>query len=122
MFEAQTLMTTGTTYSVFSPWFPKGGNNLRASMELVKSAASGDSVKLEVFTKNVEDSGNGTAVGTSFTISGSDVGTANQRKTGAFNGVVKEMVRYRFTVNGSSGNWLLFRALPPVWFDDVSTS
>lgn len=122
MFEAQTLMATGTEYSVYSPWFPKGANNLRASLELVKAAASADSIKLEVATKNVEDSGDGTDVSGSITITGSQVGTANQRQTTAFMGVVKEMVRYKFTVSGSSGNWVLFRALPPVWFDDVSTS
>ena len=122
MFEAQMLMATGTgasAYSVFSPWFPRGGNNLRATLELINSAASADRISLGVTTKALDETGDGTDVAGSIDLDGSDVGTVDQRQTGEFAGTLKDLVRYKFTVQGTAGNWVLFRTLAPVWFDDV---
>lgn len=54
MFEAQMLITTGADYSVYSPWFPRGGDNLRATLEVVKRGTAA-TVTVRIFTKNTED-------------------------------------------------------------------
>ena len=117
MFEAQMLITTGTDYSVFSPWFPRGGDNLRATLEVVKRGTAA-TVTVRVFTKNTEDTGDGTDAD-SVTIAGGAPGrTVAEWATGASKGV-KELVRYKFTVSGNAADWTLFRMLPAVWFDSV---
>jgi len=35
--------------------------------------------------------------------------------------MMNELVRYGFEVSGTAGDWVLFRMLPPVWFDSVKT-
>jgi hypothetical protein len=70
--------------------------------------------------KNEEDTGNGTpreAAGEQLTLSG----TAPDRAVKEWN-AVKEMVRFRFEVDGTGLNVydnVLFRTLSPVWFDAV---
>ena len=121
MFDAQLLLTKSSSYSVFSPWFPRGGDNLRVTLERVAAAASADEIGLAVVTKNVEDSGDGTVVAGSITVASGSTTDAVQAN-GEWNGLVKELVRYKFTVKGASnaaGNWLLFRVLSPVWYNSV---
>lgn len=35
MFESQLLIATGTEYSIYSPWFPRQGDNARFTLESV---------------------------------------------------------------------------------------
>ena len=119
MFEAQ-LLIQGST--VFSPWFPRGGDNVTATLEVVEISSA--TLKVELFTKNSEDAGNGSnadSAGTPISISATATGrtsaTWSQPTTSTVS--IKEMVRYKFTVTGTGTNWVLFRMLPPVWFDSV---
>ena len=77
MFEAQLLMVEST---VFSPWFPRGGDGVRATLDVVK--ISGATIKVELFTKNSEDTGDGdnadTTAGTKQNISRSSVGRTTE--------------------------------------------
>lgn len=118
MFDAQMLITTGTDYSVFSPWMPRGGDNLRATLEVVKRGSSA-TVTVRVFTKNSEDTGDGADADSAMTLAGGAAGRyvaewASNSSKGA-----KEMVRYKFTVSGAAADWTLFRMLPATWFDAV---
>ena len=115
MFEAQLVIAKSSAYEIFSPWFPRGGDRVIITAEAVEI---GDAdVEVRLYTKSAEDEGSGSDVtsGTNFTIGGS-VG----RTSGTWGAELKDMVRYRFEVTGTqAGDWLLFRMLPPVWFDEV---
>ena len=117
MFEAQMLISNGTGYAVYSPWFPRGGDNLRATLEVVNRVGTA-TVTVRVFTKNAEDVGDGSEAGSSLSISGGAAG----RSVAEWAGVTKQLVRYKFTVGGTDGNWTIFRMLAPVWFDSVVAS
>ena len=115
MFDAQ-LLFNGST--VFSPWFPRRKNNVRVTLDVV--AVNAAQIKIELFTKKSEDSGFG-AVSGSTNITTSTTGRTttewlNDTTTDALN----DLVRYKFTVTGKAGEWVLFRMLPMVWFDKVS--
>jgi hypothetical protein len=123
MFDAQLLFcgsVPATGIKVYSPWFPRQADHLRASLEVVQ--INGATIKVEVFTKNSEDGGDGADAdsgGGSF-ISTNVVGrtTTEWYSTGTI--ALLEMVRYRFTVTGATtAHWVLFRMLAPVWFNAV---
>lgn len=114
MFEAQLLIQAASAYSVFSPWFPRQSDHAVFTIETVNR--NGGGVNVEIFTKNSETAGNGSnAGGTTFS---SPTGAGERNESGADDDLL-EMVRYKFTVTGSAGDWILFRMLPPVWFDAV---
>ena len=81
------------------------------------------SIKVEVFTKNQEDVGDGSNAdsgGSPTNITASAVGrtTTEWYSTGTVG--LKEMVRYRFTITGTDvSDWVLFRMLSPIWFNAV---
>jgi len=105
--------TDGT--EVYSPWFPRQGDNARFTLEVV--AVSSATLKVEVFTKNSEDAGDGTIVsGVSAT------STTVERKVFEAEGGLEELVRYKFTVTDAVTKWVLFRMLRPVWFDSVEAA
>lgn len=114
MFQAQLLIRpSASDLSVFSPWFDRGGDHLRATVDVV--ALQGATLTVKVFTKNREDTGDGVEVeGVSI------VSTTVGRSAAEWDGL-EELVRYEFTVGTASANWVLFRMLDPVWFDAVST-
>ncbi len=117
MFEAQLLMGQGSEGTqVFSPWFPRQGDNARMTLEVV--AISGATIKVEVFTKSSETDGDGSLAGTS----GTDKieRTTAGRETYEWSGNLNELVRYKFTVTDATTKWVLFRMLPPVWFDTIA--
>lgn len=104
---------------VYSPWFPREGDNGRFTLEVV--AISEATITLEVFHKNTEDTGDGTAYGDATNILfDNKSGRTTQEWTG-----LKELVRFRYEVlphseapDGTVG-WVLFRLLRPVWFESV---
>jgi hypothetical protein len=112
MFDAQLLMAIPDEgCQVFSPWFPRGGDFLRATLEIV--ASGGANLDVEIFTKNNEDTGNGTPV---------PAPAISRTAKGRYDeewgpDQLLELVRYRFTATGDTAQWVLFRMLPPVWFD-----
>jgi hypothetical protein len=74
-------------------------------------------LSVHLFHKAAEDAGDGTDVNGGITISASAVG----RTTATEWSGLKDLVRYRFTLTsgGEEPSSLLFRMLPPSWFDSV---
>lgn len=120
MFDAQTIFG-GTT--VYSPWFPRGGDYLRATVEAIKLTAAG--LEVRVFTKKQEDTTSGADVDSSasgkIATTGTTAGQIITHEWGPDTGNgINELVRYEFkNTASSSSDWILFRMLPPVWFDAV---
>ncbi len=108
MVNAQ-LLEAGCT--VYSPWIPRGGDNLIATLEVVE-IGSGGRIDVFVWTKNSEDVGPGTDASGTLKITLTAVGRGDEEWIGD----AKEWVRYKIVV---TGNWVLFRMLSPVWFDSV---
>ena len=117
MFQAQMLIVgaANATTKVYSPWFQKGGDNLRVSAEL--AAVNGATITVKVYTKSADTTGDGTVV---TPVSSNIALNAVGRDTKEYAGL-NELVRYGFECSGATGDWALFRALPPVWFDSVKT-
>ena len=117
MFRSQ-FLRTGTT--VLGPWFPRGGDSLRFTVDVV--AISGATLKVSVLTKNSEERGEGSPASATSDIEASVVG----RETGVIDSSgsgnqttgFKELTRYKFQVSGDLGS-VLFRMLPEVWFNSV---
>ena len=114
MFDAQ-LLFNGST--VFGPWFPREQNNVRVTLDVI--VAGGAQIKVELVSKKSEDSGFGTLSGTNITTSSAGRTTTEWLNNGCPNALF-DLVRYKFTVTGTAGQWILFRMLPMVWFDKVS--
>lgn len=119
MFDAQLLHAAASdTTEVYSPWFGRGSDNARFTLDLV-DLDSGSKITVEVYHKNADETGDGTLYsGTSIAENGK--GRSTEEWTG-----LREMVRYKFTVQSElpdTASWVLFRMLPPVWFDTVDAS
>ena len=115
MFDAQLLIVGTEPVIVYSPLMGRGGDNLTLSLDVV--AIEGATIKVDIMTKNSEGTGNGAlvaATGLPLTLS-----TAVQDNVTIGPDKLEELVRYRFTVSGTKGDWVLFRMLNPVWFDSV---
>ena len=113
MFQAQMLIVgaANATTKVYSPWFPRGGDNLRVSADLV--AVNGATVTVKVYSKASNAAGDGSLVSPVTTnIALNSVGRDTKEYAG-----LNELVRYAFECSGSTGQWALFRALPAAWFD-----
>lgn len=122
MFDGQLLFpgaVPATGIKIYGPWMPKGGDHVRITAECLQ--VDGATLKVELFTKNSEDSGDGTnadsgGVPTNITLNATGRTTTEWYSTGTV--TLKEMVRYRFTVTGAiQTDWILFRMLAPVWFN-----
>lgn len=116
MFQAQMLTANGSAggSDVYSPWFARGSDNMIATVEIISmSGASPTGLTVEVYTKAKASTGDGTPVGSSF---GST--TTVGRYTATFTGL-NELVRYKFKPGTTDGKWVLFRMLPPSFFDTV---
>ena len=100
-----------TSQATLSPWFPRGGDNAIFAYEALKSLYSGDNMAVTVLHKNREDSGAG-AIHSTPTWS-----TSGTLRYATFSGL-KEMVRFGFSCSGIAG--VVFRMLPPTWFDDAN--
>jgi hypothetical protein len=109
-------MCTNPSQPIYSPWFPRQGDNLRATVELVANASSAN-ITVTVLTKKSEETTNGTAIGSTFGSSGGTLG----RYVGEFTPTdgINELVRYKFDPGTTGSGWVLFRMLAPVWFDSA---
>jgi hypothetical protein len=120
MIEAETLMTRSTDDDVlvFGVWIPRQGDNGRFSVEVV--ANYGAILTVEVFHKNLEAVGDGTAYSPSTTMTFDATG----RQTGEWLGL-KELLRFKVSLArspdlpDSKRGWVMFRFLQPVWFGTV---
>lgn len=123
MFQAQMLTATGVANAadIFSPWFPRGGDNMICTVEILSLPnTSPTGLTVEVWTKAKSDVGDGggaltnTASTTSF---GSTSTVGRYSATYAAN--LNELIRYKFKPGTTEGKWVLFRMLPPSFFDTV---
>src|SRR5436853_791084 len=96
MFDAQLLYgATSPGLQVYGPWFQRRGDNAIFTIDFIGGAAS---VKVEVFTKALADTGDGTQVSGSFSATSS---SSPPQVSGSFSGF-KELVRYRYSVTDAS--------------------
>lgn len=115
MFEAQLLIAKDSEYYLYSPWFPRGGDNARFTVDVV--AVSAGSLTIRAFTKSAEDEGPGTDAHAATTIIKAAVG----RESNYWDGTFKDLVRYKYAISGAeAGDWILFRMLTPQWNDSVA--
>jgi len=116
MFDAQLLM--GST-AVYSPWFPRQGDSMTVTCELV--AVSGESVNLTVtvYTKKADASGNGTLVSGAGSIVVNDGQLVDYDQ---YEGNLEDLVRYKFTTASGVTNWWLFRMRDPIWYNAINAS
>lgn len=113
-----TLLFVGTT--VYSPWFPRQGDMLRVTAECI--ALSNASVRIDLYTKNESETGDGDFVDETTYITLSSVGrSTDEWKTEPAKDGVRQLLRFKYTVPSEETNndWILFRLLSPVWFDAV---
>ena len=121
MFDGQLLFpgAAGAALSFYGPWFSRGGDNLRVTVDIIQRVSS--QLTIRVFTKNSEDTGDGSDADVGTSIVASATGRATAEWTSGTAGL-KELVRYKYTVQSTgtgAGDWILFRMLAPVWFDTV---
>jgi hypothetical protein len=117
MFEAQYLFYSD---SVYSPWFPRRGDNVLVTLDLI--AISGGQLVVQLFTKNTENSGDGNDadVGGTTKIDTSTVGRTTVQWLSTLTPGLLELCRYKFSWDhASAGARAFFRMLPPLWFDSV---
>lgn len=99
--------TPGVIY--FGPWVARHGDGMTAVMEILRASSSGWSFRLEVETKNAEDSD--AAAASLGSTAPTTVGTHTLHVTGC-----KELVRYKFSgTGGGADRWLHFRSNPMLW-------
>lgn len=102
---------------LYTPWMPRQGNNFTSTFEVI--AISGTDVKLtvDVYEKNIDDTGQGSANTPTGTNYRSTVGVQSFRNTNC-----KQLVRYRAVLDvataepsGSYTMYAIFRVLTPAW-------
>ena len=131
------LFRTGET--VFSDWFPRGGDNMifRGERIAIRSDATPSiKVTISVFTKKATETGDGDEVvdttpspDTPYTIVLDDSSDPIEQEiiisgdgSAGVNGL-EEMVRFKCVcTNGGDGDYVLLRIFPPVFFDQAYTS
>jgi len=90
------------------------GDNVLFTADLVHSLK--DELEVKVYHKNRNEAGQGTPVGS--TVLTSSVGRKTRKASS-----LKELVRYHIKCNSTGISlgyeYVLFRMLSPVWFDDV---
>ena len=113
MFKAQALFSGDET---LSPWMERGGNRARFTVDLIDTVDA--RIEVRMYHKNRDETGGGDPVGPTILLS--TVGTG--RRTASS---LKELVRYHCKCSSTATpqqdyNYVLFRMLALVWFDEVS--
>src|SRR5947208_1131159 len=98
MFESQVLFKGCT---IFSPWFPRQADSVRCTLDVTAVPATNPAtLKVELFTKNTEETGEGLNAdsgGTPQNITASALGRTTAEWLSKGNIGLKELVRYKFT-------------------------
>lgn len=124
MFQAQTLMTDNLV-EVFSPWFAREGDHARFTVDVVSMGQAGGGspeITVRAWTKNTEDTGDGADADATVSIVRTATGRTTAEWLSTSSTGLKELVRYKLAVANTSDLgtvWVLFRMLPPVWFNAV---
>ena len=116
MFIGQTLHYG---MNIFTPWMPKPANNAYFSVQLIAVSGTGLDLEFQVQHKNIDQAGDGDAVGSAVTIDG----FSGLPKISAQNATdLKQLVRLRFKVTGTSDKkeWAHFEVLNPSPYEDCS--
>ena len=110
--------------SVYSAWFPRGGDYAVFRAQLIDKAGSGSpAITITFFHKNKEDAGDGTVLSPGgstaelqLTNSNSpgDVEAIDLGDFASSGGALLELVRLKFAC---TGNWMRFQMLQPVWYN-----
>lgn len=112
---SEVVSSSGNFTSVYTPWFPRQGNNVTSSFEVIAIEGSDAKLTVEMLEKDSTDTGNGTVKSATNNFRTS-VGVTSFRETDC-----KELVRYKVTLGTSfpaSGTYVLsahFRILAPSW-------
>ena len=124
MFQSQILMTDSIV-EVYSPWSPRSGDHGRFTVDVVSVGQSGGGaaeIAVRAWTKRADDTGEGADADTTVSIVRTTVGRTTQEWISTTSTGFKDLVRYKFSISNTSDMgtvWVLFRMLPPVWFDAV---
>ena len=83
------------------------------------SGSSPTGLLVEVWTKATTEAGDGTGPATN-TASSTTFGSTSTpgRYTATYLGL-NQLVRFKFKPGTTDGKWVMFRILPPSWFDSV---
>lgn len=116
------MILPGTTIhaplDVYTAWGTREGDNLIVQFEIIAVVGSSTSLKAEVFTKSSDEVGDGTAIGSIKTMSGT--GLATLEITSSTSGL-KDLVRLRLECVGAGGEpaaeWVNYRILELIWYD-----
>lgn len=114
------MMFFGRTFqggeSVFSDWFPRGGDNAIVRTQLIaEEASAAGNLEIELFTRKSDEQGVGTMIGSTITLtSGGDEGTV---QTVVQIGGFEDLVRIK--VSKLSTKWMTAQVFPLVFFDSV---
>lgn len=94
---------------LYGPWMPRQGNNFTCVLEVMRESSSGWDLKVDIETKNAEDSDvAATSIGNLTT---SAVGTSTTNISECL-----ELVRYKYSFFGNSTDrWIHLRMNPPIW-------
>ena len=121
MIDAKLLATPdvhgASEVDVYGVWIPRKGDNARFTLEVAQNYFT--DLTAQVYQKNYEDTGNGTAAGI-----GVNFRKATGRQTMEILGCM-ELIRFKLSLQRGSGlpgadvGLVLFRFLRPVWFEAV---
>jgi hypothetical protein len=109
----------------YTDWVYRNGDGLILRGEQIDTNSGAIEVKFQVYTKNREDTGkgspilsSGSPVNLTLDTSTHDVQELIIEPSSTTDEGVEEMVRLRcYTSSGSSGEWMLLRVFPIVFFD-----
>lgn len=102
----QLLPAVGLSRAFYGPWFPRQGDRLLASWEIIEVSES-CAINVFVDSKNAEETD---AQAVQLATLGLTVNATSVLASGC-----KELVRYAYAVSGGTGEWVHLRALPPSW-------
>lgn len=116
---------------IYSEWFQRGGDNAIFRAEKVDHSGTTISVTFNLYTKNADDTGDGTVLldsgASAYELkidqsSGTTIQELVIDSEDASQGM-EELLRVKATVSGGSADdWLLGRLFPPVFYDGAVPS
>jgi len=125
---SDTLQRFRAGETFYGDWFPRQADSAIFRAESVDSAGTNIKVIITFYTKNSDDTGEGSEIKT-------DGSTADEIELNSSAGVNQvviesnddqtigglfELVRYKFVVTADTDGWLLGRVFPPVFFDTAA--
>ena len=114
--------------SVFTDWFPRGGDNLLIRAQMFARESGSQTVTINLYSKKTDATGDGTLLkdvsGSTFAVVlnslvvTSGIYLPKATNSGVEDGGMRELVRYKLTVNNvTAGYSAAVRLFPPIFFD-----